>query len=96
MNARLPWWQRDPRLERNHDSQVAMAAVAAPPAASHSAAAPPQIDLSDSNSISAPAFPPPAVAAAASVAVDLTTFFSDVGDNSDGSRHRYCRRDPQT
>ena len=95
MNARLPSWQRDPRLEWNHDSQVAMAAVAAPPAASHAAAAPPQIDLSDSDSISAPAFPPPAAAAAASVAVDLTTF-SDVGDDSDGSRHRYCRRDPQT
>ena len=50
MNARLPSWQRDPRLERNHGSQAAMAAVAAPPAASHAAAAPPQIDLSDSDS----------------------------------------------
>ena len=50
MNARMPSWQRDPRLEQNHGSQAAMAAVAAPPAASHPAAAPPQIDLSDSNS----------------------------------------------
>jgi hypothetical protein len=50
MNARMPSWQRDPRLEQNHGSQAAMAAVAAPPAASHAAAAPPQIDLSDSDS----------------------------------------------
>ncbi len=30
--ARLPSWQRDPRLERNHGSWAAMAATTAPPA----------------------------------------------------------------
>ena len=30
--ARMPSWQRDPRLERNHASRAAMAAAAAPPA----------------------------------------------------------------
>ena len=30
--ARLPLWQRDPRLEQNHGSWAAMAATAAPPA----------------------------------------------------------------
>ncbi len=64
--ARLPSWQRDPRLERNHGSWAAMAATAAPPAvppAPAAAAAPPamppaaaatvapsQINLSDSDS----------------------------------------------
>ena len=37
--ARMPSWQRDPRLERNHATQVAMAATAAPPAGTPTTAA---------------------------------------------------------
>jgi len=50
--ARLPSWRRDPRLERNHGSRVAMAAAAAPPAMLHATAA-----------VAAPPSVPPAAAA---------------------------------
>ncbi len=38
--TRMPLWQRDPRLERNHASWAAMAATAAPPTATPAIAAP--------------------------------------------------------
>ena len=71
--ARLPSWRRDPRLERNHGSRVAMAAAAAPPAMLHATAA-----------VAAPPSVPPATAATiATPQIDLSD--SDSNSSSDSS-----------